>query len=178
MTLNFHFNARKIFLAKQLYCFMIILPEEMEGCISGSSANPHEFLGFHRLSDRKGSVIRVWEPSAERVEVVCEGGCTRLEMQCIDPRGFFELHMTDREFPFQYSLTSFFTDSQRDWIDPYMFLPSCTNESLSQFNSGIERRPFQKLGAIPSLHGQHSGVSFVVWAPSAKSVHLIGDFND
>ena len=178
MTLNFHFNARKIFLAKQLYCFMIILPEEMEGCISGSSANPHEFLGFHRLSDRKGSVIRVWEPSAERVEVVCEGGCTRLEMQCIDPRGFFELHMTDREFPFQYSLTSFFTDSQRDWIDPYMFLPSCTNESLSQFNSGIERRPFQKLGAIPTLHGQHSGVSFVVWAPSAKSVHLIGDFND
>ena len=100
MILNFHFNARKIFLAKQLYCFMIILPEEMEGCISGSSANPHEFLGFHRLSDRKGSVIRVWEPSAERVEVVCEGGCTRLEMQCIDSRiDKLELRMVESFVP-------------------------------------------------------------------------------
>ena len=157
---------------------MIILPKELEGCISGSSGNPHQFLGFHRLSDRKGSVIRVWEPSAERVDVICEDGDTRLEMQCIDSRGFFELHMPDREFPFQYSLKSFFTNAQRDWIDPYTFLPSCTNQSLSQFSNGMERRPFQKLGAIPTLRDQHSGVSFVVWAPSAKSVHLIGDFND
>ena len=86
--------------------------------------------------------------------------------------------MPDREFPFQYSLKSFFTNAQRDWIDPYTYLPSCTNESLSQFSNGIERRPFQKLGAIPTFHGQQSGVSFVIWAPSAKSVHLIGDFND
>ena len=125
---------------------MIILPKELEGCISGSSGNPHQFLGFHRLSDRKGSVIRVWEPSAERVDVICEDGGMRLEMQCIDSRGFFELHMPDREFPFQYSLKSFFTNAQRDWIDPYTYLPSCTNESLSQFSNGIERRPFQKLG--------------------------------
>ena len=36
---------------------------------------------------------------------------------------------------------------------------------------------FLKLGSFPALHQGVEGVAFVVWAPSAKSVHLIGDFN-
>ena len=157
---------------------MIILPEEMEGCISGSSGNPHQFLGLHGLLDRKGSVIRVWEPAARGVDLICRDDKTRFTMKCIDSRGFFELYIPHRDSPFQYSLHSFFSNSEREWIDPYAFLPSVSNKTLLEFNNGTERRPFQALGAIPTLHCEHSGVSFVVWAPSARSVHLIGDFNN
>ena len=52
-----------------------------------------------------------------------------------------------------------------------------TNDALIPFNEGWDRRPFSKLGAIPRVHEGVEGVSFVIWAPSARSVHLVGDFN-
>ena len=61
--------------------------------------------------------------------------------------------------------------------DPYSFLPSVENFQLTEFNQGSDRRPFEKLGSIPRIHSGVSGVGFVVWAPSALSVHLVGDFN-
>ena len=156
---------------------MIIHPDEMEACIRGKIGEPHSFFGMHPLSDMPGIVVRAWDPSAKKIQVISEDRSKSFEMRRMDDRGFFELHLPEVDSVFEYSLHSFYEKSERTWKDPYSFPPSITNDSLRSFNEGWDRRPFSKLGAIPRTHNGVEGVSFVVWVPSAKSVHLVGDFN-
>ena len=52
-----------------------------------------------------------------------------------------------------------------------------TDFDIDLFKSGKHFRLYEKLGAHPiELDGQQ-GVYFAVWAPSAKAVSVIGDFN-
>ncbi|MDO5673818.1 MAG: 1,4-alpha-glucan branching protein GlgB [bacterium] len=57
-----------------------------------------------------------------------------------------------------------------------------TNEWLSSFDTyliseGTHERVYEKLGAhLVHMHG-HDGVAFAVWAPNARQVSVIGDFN-
>ena len=92
-------------------------------------------------------------------------------------RAFFELHLPDVDSLFSYTFHSIYSSGERSWKDPYCLTPSVTNEALIPFNEGWDRRPFSKLGAIPRINEGVEGVSFVIWAPSARSVHLVGDFN-
>lgn len=46
------------------------------------------------------------------------------------------------------------------------------------FGQGTHYEIFKKLGAHPVKDGKKQGVYFAVWAPNAKSVSVIGDFND
>ena len=46
------------------------------------------------------------------------------------------------------------------------------------FNEGTHERAYEKLGAHLCSFGGKPGVHFAVWAPNAKQVSIIGDFND
>ncbi|MEC8420057.1 MAG: 1,4-alpha-glucan branching protein GlgB [Verrucomicrobiota bacterium] len=156
---------------------MLISRHEMEACISGTIGEPHYFLGMHAVSSSSGLVARAWDPFANKISLIRTNDSKRFEMNRIDDRGFFELHLKGYDKPFAHSLHSIYENGERTWVNPYCFSPVVTNESLSDFNSGVDRRPFHKLGAIPFNHEGVVGISFCVWAPSAKSVHLVGDFN-
>ena len=52
--------------------------------------------------------------------------------------------------------------------------PSVSDYSIYLFNEGTSRRAYQMLGA----HLADDGVDFSVWAPNAKAVSVVGDFND
>ncbi len=53
-----------------------------------------------------------------------------------------------------------------------------TDEDLHLFNEGTHYRLYRKLGAHPRLiNGRVTGTSFAVWAPGARSVAVMGDFN-
>ncbi len=55
--------------------------------------------------------------------------------------------------------------------------PFISTSQLAQFNSGTNFRAYEFMGAIPSeIYGER-GYSFAVWAPNAKSVSVVGDFN-
>ena len=45
------------------------------------------------------------------------------------------------------------------------------------FGQGTHYDIYKKLGAHPTTVGGKKGVYFAVWAPHAKCVHLVGDFN-
>ena len=52
-----------------------------------------------------------------------------------------------------------------------------TDQDLYLFNEGTHVRLFDKLGAhLGEIDGK-PGVFFAVWAPAAKKVHVMGDFN-
>ena len=46
------------------------------------------------------------------------------------------------------------------------------------FGAGVHYDMYMKLGAHPCKKGRWQGVNFAVWAPNAKSVSVVGEFND
>ena len=79
-----------------------------------------------------------------------------------------ELSLTKYRNVFKYILHSEYPEGAREWCDPYSFLPSVSNLDLQGFNAGWDRKPYERLGAIPRTIEGVKGVGFVVWAPSAN----------
>ena len=52
-----------------------------------------------------------------------------------------------------------------------------TDEDLYLFNEGSHLRLYEKLGAHPLRVDEQQGVYFALWAPSARGVWVMGDFN-
>jgi 1,4-alpha-glucan branching enzyme len=52
-----------------------------------------------------------------------------------------------------------------------------TEDDLYLFNEGTDYRIYQKLGAHPLTVNGRPGIYFAVWAPDAKKVSVVGDFN-
>ena len=156
---------------------MIISPKELDLCRNGNSGNPHQWLGMHLLADRPGLVVRAWDPGAQEIALVDQKSKKSYQMIKIHEDGFFEFYLARRRKVFPYFFYSTYENGERKWLDPYSFEPSFDNSAYAKFNHGRDRRPFDKMGAIPLTIGGVDGVAFVVWAPAAKSVHLVGDFN-
>jgi 1,4-alpha-glucan branching enzyme len=53
-----------------------------------------------------------------------------------------------------------------------------TNDDLFLFNEGSHYRLYEKLGAHPMTVDGVEGTYFAVWAPNAKQVFVVGEFND
>jgi 1,4-alpha-glucan branching enzyme len=56
-------------------------------------------------------------------------------------------------------------------------MPLLTDQDLYLFNEGSHVRLYRKLGAHPCTKDGVQGTSFSVWAPGARQVHVMGDFN-
>ena len=102
---------------------MIISSEEIESCRTGQTGNPHQWLGMHKLGEASGLVVRVWDPGALKISVLQPGGNKSFEMKMVHSSGFFELHLPRRRKLFKYSLLSVYAGGDRQWEDPYSFLP-------------------------------------------------------
>jgi 1,4-alpha-glucan branching enzyme len=61
--------------------------------------------------------------------------------------------------------------------DPYRFGPTLGEVDLHLIAEGTHERLYDVLGAHPRTHGGETGVSFAVWAPNARSVRLVGEFD-
>ena len=57
------------------------------------------------------------------------------------------------------------------------FPPTLGEMDLHLFGEGKHERIYEKLGAHATTHEGKRGVAFAVWAPNAKSVSVVGDFN-
>ena len=61
--------------------------------------------------------------------------------------------------------------------DPYRFWPTLGPLDLHLFGEGRHEGLWRHLGAHVLEHQGVTGTSFAVWAPSARSVRVVGDFN-
>lgn len=99
-------------------------------------------------------------------------------MQKLDELGFFETFIPGDGKVFAYNFRVFQNNSEiRQFRDPYCFLPTLGDMDLHLFNEGKDRKVYEKMGShLRTINGV-AGVSFAVWAPSAKRVSVVGDFN-
>src|SRR5690349_3396501 len=148
---------------------------EVELIVERDHANPHHVLGAHPADG--GVVVRAYRPDAVAVRAVPEGG-EPVELYRIHPGGVFEGTVRDGELPLRYRLEVDYPDgSSFSLDDPYRFLPSLGELDLYLAGEGRHEELYGRLGAhIRELDGVE-GVAFAVWAPAARSVSVVGDFN-
>lgn len=161
-------------------------PAELSRLVSVAHHNPHGILGAHEYGDR--TVIRALRPHASALNVLVGG--RRFPMQHIDS-GLFACSVPFRDLV-DYRLEISFGDTETEdgalgennvyvVADPYRFLPTLGEIDLHLFSEGRHERLWEVLGAHPrsftTSDGVVNGVSFAVWAPNAKGISLVGDFN-
>ena len=142
--------------------------------LAGTTADPHAVLGMH--TEKSGIVVRVYDPAAESVLIQTEK--QTLPMRKTAPEGLFEVRFPRLKKHFNYWVEKHFPDgSSFVSEDPYHFLPGLGEMDLYLFNEGEHHRIYDVLGAHVRKMGDVSGVLFAVWAPNARRVSVVGDFN-
>ncbi|UAY78274.1 1,4-alpha-glucan branching protein GlgB [Pasteurella canis] len=142
----------------------------------GTHADPFSVLGMHETEN--GIEIRALLPDAHRVIVIDNDTHKEVcELACVDERGFFtEIVPKTRTF-FAYQLQVFWGGESQIIEDPYRFHPMLTDLDNWLLSEGSHLRPYEVLGAHFMECDGVSGVNFRLWAPNARRVSLVGDFN-
>ncbi|MCX5204104.1 1,4-alpha-glucan branching enzyme [Streptomyces sp. NBC_00237] len=139
--------------------------------LAGSHHAPHELLGAHPVPG--GVAFRVLRPYAKAVAVVAPG----LHAPLLDEGdGLFAGALPLPEVP-AYRLRVTYDDNEIEVHDPYRFLPSLGDLDLHLIGEGRHEELWTALGAQPMTHQDVTGTRFTVWAPNARGVRVVGDFN-
>jgi 1,4-alpha-glucan branching enzyme len=156
-----------------------ISPDQVQRIIANQHHDPFEILGPHPIEIDGASkwIIRAYLPTAEAVTVVCPEQRSEYPMQSAHHPNFFECALAGDELPtYQFRVTE--AGHERVMYDPYAFKsPLLTEYDRYLFAEGNHQRIYEKLGAHPTTLEGVSGVYFAVWAPNARNVSIIGDFN-
>ena len=145
----------------------------VERLIAGELRDPHSLLGRH--PSKSGTVFRAWRPEAESVTVLVDGEIAG-KLEKIHAAGLFEGVI--EEAVGDYRLEVSYPGGQTFTVrDPYAFLPTVGDLDLHLLGEGRHERLWEKLGAHERTIDGVDGVSFAVWAPNARSVRVVGDFN-
>ena len=159
---------------------MLLTPAELGSLTSLVHSSPHTLLGMHPLGDGSGVVVRVMIPHAVKVAVVPvhESNRPRLELKRLGDTAVFEGTTTHATAVYAYDLIITWADgSTTQGRDPYSFWPTVGDTDLHLFNEGNHRKLYDTLGAHLTRLDGVAGVAFAVWAPNARRVSVIGDFN-
>ena len=153
---------------------------DLNRLLAGEHHDPHSVLGAHEYGDH--TVIRAYRPHA--VEVAAVVGGERYVFQHIEA-GLFAVavpftNLVDYRLQVGYDGGGE-SPHVHTVADAYRFLPTLGEVDLHLFAEGRHERLWEILGAHPrsftTPDGVVEGVSFAVWAPNAKGVSLIGEFN-
>jgi len=153
----------------------------IETLAHGMHADPFAVLGPHHVKQNglSGLAIRAFRPHAAAVSVVDRNGGRSLPMARLHPEGVFEAFVEGATRDgFDYCLRITWSDGNVTEIDdPYRYGPVLTDFDQHLFAEGTHVQAFNRLGARPIQHGSRAGVHFAVWAPNARRVSVVGDFN-
>jgi 1,4-alpha-glucan branching enzyme len=154
-----------------------------ERIICADHHDPFVLLGVHFDEETEGYVtVRTLQPNAQKVELLTDDKTYSMEREHLD--GLFatriERHkLSDPDLaPFNYRFRVTYLDgTEHLWNDPYRFLPQLDKNDSYLFNYGTNYRMYDHFGAHLRTIESVSGTLFRVWAPAARRVSVIGNFN-
>ncbi|MDF0553981.1 1,4-alpha-glucan branching enzyme [Kamptonema sp. UHCC 0994] len=153
--------------------------EQIDRIIWNQHQDPFEVLGPHLIEQNgtKAWAVRAYLPNADAVSVVLPEARTEYPMHAVHHPHFFECTIEAPELAnYQFRVKE--GDRDRFIYDPYAFRsPKLTEFDLHLFAEGNHHRIYEKLGAHLTEVDGVKGVYFAVWAPNARNVSLLGDFN-
>ncbi|QEL11851.1 1,4-alpha-glucan branching protein GlgB [Kushneria phosphatilytica] len=145
----------------------------IDALAAGVHGDPGLWLGPHDNGD--GVVIRTLFPGARAVEAIDPAGKFLADFEPVHETGVFRAHLKRHQ---PYRLRIHWSDeSIQESEDPYAFGLRLGDLDLHLFNEGRHFELYRLFGAQPVHHEGVSGVHFAVWAPNARRVSVVGDFN-
>jgi 1,4-alpha-glucan branching enzyme len=149
--------------------------QDLDALVRRTHWNPHALLGAHPVEG--GVVIRALRPAACSITAELEGG-RRQELRQVHPGGVFESVIEGAELPLRYRLEVDYGAAGTFTIeDPYSFTPTIGELDQHLIGEGRHEELYDKLGAHVREHQGVTGTAFAVWAPAARAVSVVGDFN-
>jgi 1,4-alpha-glucan branching enzyme len=149
---------------------------QVEAIVGGRHDDPFSFLGMHQTS--AGICVRAMLPAAQEMAVI-ESATGKIAAKGvrIHRDGFFVATLADRREPFRYRLRISTGAVQTEFDDVYRFSPVLGELDIYLLVEGNHLVSYQKLGAHSIIHEGTEGVAFALWAPNARRVSVVGDFN-
>jgi 1,4-alpha-glucan branching enzyme len=149
---------------------------EVAAIVSACHADPFAFLGMHEAGG--ALCVRAFLPDAAALAIVdSASGAVVANGKRVHPAGLFVATMPERRAPFRYRLRARWGKDWHEFDDIYRFSPVLGELDLHLLVEGNHLASYQKLGAHPIAHDGVAGIAFAVWAPNARRVSVVGDFN-
>ncbi len=161
---SFPANAKPVSEATQL-----LSGEDIVALNEGRHAAPFDVLGSRTL----GKVRWVTTLQPDAVEVQARVGKALVPLPRVErdvffgpvPEGDYTLVMT------------YANGSTHETADPYSFPPVLGELDQYLLGEGTHKELWRALGAHPCVHEGVDGTHFAVWAPNARRVSVVGEFN-
>ena len=152
----------------------VVKKDQVMELVFGNCSKPRDLLGRHFIL--QGQVISAYHPDAVKMEVISEDG-ERYPMDTVERQPVFSLFLPHKR-PFSYQIHMTFHDGNT-YIssDPYSYEGWITEEEEKLFSKGNWTEVYHKMGCHKVKLGNTEGMYFAVWAPGARRVSVVGDFN-
>ncbi|MGM0586206.1 MAG: 1,4-alpha-glucan branching protein GlgB [Pseudomonadota bacterium] len=147
----------------------------MEALVRGAHGAPFAVLGRHETPEGR-TALRVFAPDAAEVAALDPATGEELaRLERVHREGVFSALLPGGRVPYRLRLTAGEAVWEKD--DPYAFGPILGELDEYLLAEGRHEDLYRRLGAHPCAHEGVEGVSFAVWAPNARRVSVVGDFN-
>jgi 1,4-alpha-glucan branching enzyme len=154
--------------------------EEIRAISNGDHGDLFSVLGLHTITEDNNEklVVRCFRPDAKTVTVLPDSG-KPVTLQRVSDEGLFEHVFTRRKKRFSYKLKVVpYVGKTYEIDDAYRYGPLISDFDLQLWGEGNHHHAYQWMGAHTKTVGGMEGTHFVVSAPSASRVSVIGSFNN
>ncbi len=148
-------------------------PGAVEAIVEGRHGDPFAVLGPHDVGNR--CFVRTFQPGADAVDVIArDDGAVIARLEIVHPAGLWAGPV---EHAGAYRLRIRWGLETRESEDPYSFGLLLGELDLHLISQGTHYRLGHVLGAQAMHVDGVPGVRFAVWAPNARRVSVVGDFD-
>jgi 1,4-alpha-glucan branching enzyme len=154
-------------------CLLGIDAAAVQALVDGRHGDPFSILGPHNRDAM--SIVRALAPGAQAIDVVAREDSSLLgRLELAHPGGLFAGAVVGGR---PYRLRIKWPNAIQETEDPYSFGLLLGELDLHLITQGTHYELGRCLGAQPMTIGGVKGVRFAVWAPNARRVSVVGDFN-
>jgi 1,4-alpha-glucan branching enzyme len=151
-------------------------PNALHALLTGNHGAPFDVLGPH-TQEEGSTLLRAFRPHAASLTAVHSDG-RKIALQRVYDEGVYEATVEGEWTAGQYHYEEVtYNGHELTFADPYAFPSQLTDFDIYLLREGKHLYSYEKLGAHVREIDGISGVSFVVWAPNARRVSVVGNFN-
>ncbi|TWU18311.1 1,4-alpha-glucan branching protein GlgB [Allorhodopirellula heiligendammensis] len=151
----------------------------IQSLLDGSIGDPSSLLGRHSVDYRgtPATAIRMFQPEAHSIFLIDSASGMKRPMRRLHPEGVFEA-ILDETPESNYKVEMIDRQGNTtETADPYATASLLSDFDRYLIGQGRHHRIYERLGAQLRTVNGVPGVNFAVWAPNARAVQVVGDFN-
>jgi len=149
---------------------------QIEAVVYAESDNPSAVLGPHSVST--SILFQTFIPDAKEVRLYIPSEDKAIKMELVDETGFYAV-LRPGKVPEDYLYIAEYEDGSIKKIkDAYKYTVKYDEKAIKKIISGDSTDAYKYMGAHITKYDGVSGTQFSFWAPNARRVSVVGEFNN